>query len=173
MRTTYGREKKAYEYLVSKNITAFYPTLTVSKVINGKRKFIEVSRLPNIFFAYGTEDEIKTHVYDNINLPYLRFYYRKVLVDRKISNEPLIVPDHQMESFRTICAADAEDIIISTKEIPKFKTGQQVRVIDGNFKGVTGTVARYKGQQRVAVVIDGLLTVVTAYIPTAFIKNLE
>lgn len=78
-----------------------------------------------------------------------------------------------MESFRIICNAEAEDVIISTKEIPKFKTGEQVRIIDGNFKGVTGTVARYKGQQRVAVVIDDLLTVVTAYVPSAFLENKE
>ena len=43
-------------------------------------------------------------------------------------------------------------------------------MIDGKFRGVTGIVARYQGQQRVGVVIDGLLTVVTAYIPSAFLK---
>lgn len=29
LRTTYGREKKAYDYLVSKNIESFYPTKKV------------------------------------------------------------------------------------------------------------------------------------------------
>ena len=27
LRTTYGREKKAYDYMTSKGITAFYPTI--------------------------------------------------------------------------------------------------------------------------------------------------
>lgn len=48
--------------------------------------------------------------------------------------------------------------------------GQVVRIIDGKFKGVVGRVARYQGQQRVGIVIDGLLTVATAYIPTAFLE---
>ena len=36
--------------------------------------------------------------------------------------------------------------------------------------GVTGIVARYQGQQRVGIVIDGLLTMATACIPNAFIE---
>lgn len=170
LRTTYGREKKAYDYLVSKNVVAFLPTLTQVKVVNGKRTFVEESRIPNIFFAYGTEDEIKTFVYDNVNLPYLRFYCRKVFEGCKISHKPLIVPNHQMESFRIICNTEAEDIIATTKEVQKFREGQMVRVIDGNFKGVIGVVARHQGQQRVGIVIEGLLTVATAYIPSAFIE---
>lgn len=171
LRTTYGREKKAYEYLISKNVVAFHPTLTVMKVVNGKRTLFEQSRLPNIFFAYGTEDEIKAFVYDNVNLPYLRFYCRKVVEGRKISHKPLVVPDHQMESFRIICNANAADIIATTKEVQKFKEGQMVRVIDGNFKGVIGVVARHQGQQRVGIVIEGLLTIMTAYIPSAFLEQ--
>lgn len=55
LRCTYGREKKAYNYMVSQGITAFYPTIEVVKLINGKRKKVTESRLPNIFFAFGTE----------------------------------------------------------------------------------------------------------------------
>lgn len=76
LRTTYGREKKAYDYIISKGGTAFYPTLSTVKLVDGKRKTVEESRIPNLFFAYGTEEEIKSFVYDNVNLHYLRFYYR-------------------------------------------------------------------------------------------------
>lgn len=48
----------------------------------------------------------------------------------------MIVSSRQMESFCIICNAEAEDIIATTKEVQKFKKGQMVRVIDGNFKGV-------------------------------------
>lgn len=171
LRTTYGREKKAYEYIISKGGVAFYPTLTTIKLIDGKRKAVEESRLPNIFFAYGTEEDIKSFVYDNVNLPFLRFYYRHFHFGNKVEKEPLIIPDNQIGSLRVICNADADDIIVSTDEVPKFQRGQVVRIIEGKFKGVTGIVARYQGQQRVGIVIDGLLTVATAYIPSAFIEE--
>ena len=108
LRTTYGREKKAYDYLTAKGITAFYPTTNVVKLIKGKRKVVTESRLPNIFFAYGTEEQLKEYVYDNVNLPFLRFYYRHIHEGNTIKKTPLIVPDNQMESLKIICAADAD-----------------------------------------------------------------
>ena len=173
LRTTYGREKKAYDYMTAKGITAFLPTVNTIKMINGKRKSVTESRLPNIFFAYGTEEEIKAYVYDNVNLPFLRFYYRHKHEGKKIEKTPMIVPTSQIDSLNIICEAEAEDIIISHTEIPKFEKGQVVRIIDGAFKGVVGRIARYQGQQRVAVVMDELVTICTAYIPSAFIETIK
>lgn len=172
LRTTYGREKKAYDYLTAKGITAFYPTTNVVKLIKGKRKNVTESRLPNIFFAYGTEEQLKEYVYDNVNLPFLRFYYRHIHERNRIIKTPLIVPDNQMESLKIICAADADNTFVSLVKVPKFEKGQLVKVTDGAFKGVIGRVARWQGQQRVAVIVDGLVTMVTAYIPTAFLEKI-
>ena len=171
LRTTYGREKKAYDYLTAKGITAFYPTTNVVKLIKGKRKNVIESRLPNIFFAYGTEEQLKEYVYDNVNLPFLRFYYRHIHEGNRIIKTPLIVPDNQMDSLKIICAADADNTFVSLVKVPKFEKGQLVKVIDGVFKGVVGRVARWQGQQRVGVVVDDLVTVVTAYVPRAFLEE--
>ena len=170
LRTTYGREKKAYDYLTAKGITAFYPTTNVVKLIKGKRKVVTESRLPNIFFAYGTEEQLKSFVYDNVNLPFLRFYYRHIHVGRRIEKTPLIVPDYQMESLKIICAADADNTIVSLGEVPKFEKGQLVKVPDGAFKGVIGRVARWQGQLRVGICIEEIGTIATAYIPHTFMK---
>lgn len=172
LRTTYGREKKAYDYMTAKGITAFYPTTDTVKLIKGKRKVVTESRLPNIFFAYGTEEQLKSFVYDNVNLPFLRFYYRHVHIGRRIEKIPLIVPDYQMESLKIICASEAEDIILVPSDVEKFKTGQTVRVIEGVFKGAIGKVVRFQGQQRIGIVIDGLMTVASAYVPSAFLENI-
>ena len=170
LRTTYGREKKAYDYLTAKGITAFYPTTNVVKLIKGKRKNVTESRLPNIFFGYGTEKQLQEYVYDNVNLPFLRFYYRHYHEGNTIKTTPLIVPDNQMESLKIICAADADNTIVSLTEVSKFEKGQLVRVTEGAFKGVIGRVARWQGQQRVGVCIEEIGTIATAYIPNAFIE---
>ena len=173
LRVTYGREKKAYDYLVGKNVEAYYPTIKSVKEVDGKRKTVEESRLPNIFFARGTEEEIKSFVYDNVNLPYLRFYYRHTHEGARVVREPLIVPDNQIEGLKIICASEVEDVIIVPPEIQKFQAGQTVRVIDGVFTGVIGKVARYHGQQRVAIIIEGLLTIATAYVPSSFLEQIK
>ena len=172
LRTTYGREKKAYDYMTAKGIQAFYPTIETVKLIKGKRKIVTESRLPNIFFAYGTEEQLKSFVYDNVNLPFLRFYYRHYHEGNTIKKTPLIVPDNQMESLKIICAADVDNTIVSLVEVPKFEKGQLVKVTDGAFKGVIGRVARWQGQLRVGIVVDDLVTIATAYIPNAFIEKI-
>ena len=173
LRATYGQEKKAYDYLVSKKVKAFYPTMRVMKEVKGKRIYVVESRIPNLLFVFGTEEEIKTYVYDNVNLPFLRFYYRYFFVNHKTEKTPMIVPNHQMESLRIIYAAETDNTIVSLAEVPKFRKGQMVRVTDGAFKGVVGRVARWQGQQRVAVVMEELVTVVTAYVPSAFLEKMN
>ena len=142
-------------------------------MINGKRKSVTESRLPNIFFAYGTEEEIKAYVYDNVNLPFLRFYYRHKHEGKKIEKTPMIVPTSQIDSLKIICEAEAEadDVLVATQKIQQFEKGQLVRIIDGIFKGVVGRVARYKGQQRVAVMVDELMTICTAYVPNVYLEK--
>ena len=174
LRVTYGRERAAYEYLVSKGVKAFCPMRKVAKIIKGKRRFVMQSRLPNLFFAYGTQEKLQQYVYDNVNLPFLRFYYRHYHDERRIGKkEPLIVPDEQIETFRIICEAADKGTFISPDEIRLFERGEQVRVTQGEFAGVTGRVARFKGQQRVGIYIDGVATVATAYVPSAYIEVIK
>lgn len=173
LRTTYGREQKAYDYLVAKGVTAFYPTIRRIKEVRGQRKLVVESRIPNIFFAQATEEEMQRYVYDNVNLPYLRFYYRHYHEGSRIEKVPLIVPNREMESLKIICESEADDILMIPEEVTKFKTGQLVRVTEGKFKGVIGRVARYQGQQRVAVTIEESFTIATAYLPSAFLQYIE
>ena len=173
LRVTYGREKKAYDYLVGKHVEAYYPTIKTVKEVDGKRKTIEESRLSNIFFARGTEEVIKSFVYDNVNLPHVRFYYRHTHEGARLIKEPLIVPQYQIEGLKIICASESENIIFEPSEIQKFQSGKTVRIIDGIFKGVIGKIARYHGQQRVAIIIDGLLTIASAYVPSAFLEQIK
>lgn len=173
LRVTYGRERAAYDYLVSKGVKAFCPMHKVAKIVKGKRRFVEQSRLPNLFFAYGTEAELQAFVYDNVRLPFLRFYYRHYHDERHaLRKEPLIVPDDQIETFRIICEAADNGTFVSSDEIRLFERGEQVRVTRGEFAGVIGRVARFKGQQRVGIYIDGVATVATAYVPNAYLERI-
>jgi hypothetical protein len=173
LRTTYSREKQAYDYITTHGGTAYLPTLKVHKEVDGKHVAQLESRIPNILFAHGTLKEVQHFVYDNKNLPYLRFYYSQERFDGKLVRRPLIVPERQMESLRIICAVDDGNIALVPQNDTHFAKGQLVRIIQGRFAGVTGRVARYQGQQRVAVIIEGLIAIATAYIPTAFLEPID
>ena len=173
LRTTYGREQLAYEYIISHGGTAYWPTIEQHKEVNGKHIKLRVSRIPNIFFAYGTLPEIQAFVYDNANLPFLRFYYATQRINNEQVRQPLVVPQRQMDSLRILCAIDDGNITEVPQTDTHFHQGQEVRITQGPFAGVIGHVARYKGQQRVAVIIKDLITIATAYVPTAFLQPIE
>ena len=173
LRATYGQESKANAYLVSQGVKTYYPTIKAFKMVNNKRKKVTQSCMLNIFFAHGTEDELKAYVYDNVNLPYLRFYCRRVGIGGDFKYEPLIVPDYQLENLRKVLADQSGGLVIVPDDEHKFDKGATVRVTGGTFKGVVGKVARYCGHQRVAIVVDGLLTIATTYIPSAYLEKID
>ena len=63
------------------------------------------------------------------------------------------------------------DIIIQSRLISNFQRGEKVKVVEGAFKGVEGYVARCMGQQRVGIIVGGVFTVATAYVPSSFLKR--
>lgn len=171
LRATYGQEKKAYDYIVRKGTEAFLPTSIVQKKDkDGKMIHQTVSRLPNIFFIHTTEEVAKSYAYDKKDLHYLRFYYNQ---HHDGTKEPLIIPDYEIENLRILCQSEAEDVLIVPPTIHNFQKGQRVRVIKGDFAGIVGTVARWHGQQRVGITLQGLCVIATAYVPSAYLETIN
>lgn len=54
LRTTYGREKKAYDYMTAKGITAFYPTTDTVKLIKVSAKL-----LPSLVYQISSSPTVQ------------------------------------------------------------------------------------------------------------------
>lgn len=156
--------------LTAQGLEAYHPTHEVVKLIGGKRRCVIESLLPNLLFCYASERELRRYVFDNIRLPYLRFYYRHSHEGSVIKRTPLIIPPDQMHSLQQICQSGEDDIIISSRPIEKFAAGTLVRITQGKFAGIVGRVARYKGQQRVGIIIEGAFTIMTTYVPNGVLE---
>lgn len=78
--------------------------------------------------------------------------------------------DNAMINFIKATSTESDHVRIVSNEQCNFKSGDIVKVIDGEFKGVTGKVARIAGQQRVVVEVVGGCMVATAYIPNVFLE---
>ena len=173
LRAAYGQESKCNDYLVRQGVETYYPTIKAFKMVNNKRKKVTQSCMLNIFFARGSEEDLRTYVYDNINLPYLRFYCRRVGIGDELRYEPVIVPDYQLENLRKVLADQSGGLVVVPADEHKFDNGAKVRVTGGSFKGIVGTVARYCGHQRVAIVVDNILTIATTYIPSRYLEKID
>lgn len=170
LRATYNRVQQAYEFIIREHECAYLPMRYAEKVIKGKRKRILKPLIPNILFVYTTRERIEQFVKDTPELPFLTFYYNHFEQEYEGKNAPLTIPFQEMMNFIRLTRIDNAHIMLVDAKQCHYKSGDIVRVMEGDFAGVEGRVARVAGQQRVVVEIEGLCTVVTAYIPSAFLK---
>lgn len=171
LRVTYNRITKACELLSEANIEYYFPQHYVQKVIKGKKKRVLEPFLPNLIFAYSTKDSIYSFIKNNPKNNFINFYYNH-FEENGIINPPLVVGDKEMENFIKVTSIDNEHVRIVNPGQCHYKSGDLVRIVEGDFEGIVGRVARVAGQQRVVVEIKGVCAAVTAYIPSPFLVKI-
>lgn len=176
MRVAYGQEKKVRDFLISEGIEVFLPTIKKERVMDGIKKQIEVSLIPNSLFVHSTETNMKRYVgkFPTNNLHHFYEPYH----DEKgqpigSGRKPVIVPDSQMQSFQIWTSSSNENKIFIDKTDFEFKNNDLVRITEGEFKGFSGCVARLKGQTRVAIIIDNIGLIFTAYVPKYYLELIK
>lgn len=172
VRASYGRERRAYNYMVEDGTFTYLPRHIVYKIKNEKRVRIDEVLVPNILFVYATREKADEYVRDTAQLAFLTYYYDHFHTENG-KNPPLVVPNDEMYNFVLATSTDSEHVRLVNAEQCRFKSGDTVRVIGGPFRGVEGRVARLAGQQRVIVTVTGLCSVATAYIPSAFLEPIN
>lgn len=172
-RASYAREDKASDFLVEDGTYTYIAKKIAEKYVGGKRMRYLQTLIPNLLFAYTTEEKAKEYVSNKAELAYLSFYYNHFELDNEQKNPPLTVPDEEMNRFVLVTCTMNKHLLFVQPSQCHFKGGEQVRVIDGPFAGVEGRVARVAGQQRVIVSLSGIGLISTAYIPTAFLRPVD
>lgn len=168
LRVTYNRIAKACELLCESKIEYYYPQHYVQKIVKGKKKRVLEPFLPNLIFVYSTLNSVYSFVKENPRNTFVNFYYNH-FKEEGDKNPPLVVGYKEMINFIKVTSIDNEHVRIVNPEQCHYKSGELVRIVEGDFEGVVGRVARVAGQQRVVVEIKGVCAAVTAYIPSAFL----
>ena len=175
LRVTYNRTQKAHGIISTSDVQSYMPMHYVIKKEIGKKKRILQPLLPNLLFVYTTREAVNSIIKkkgDETSI--LKFYLDKTKpLEENGKHPPLTIPFTAMINFVKATSTDSEHVRIVSSEQCHYKSGDIVKVIDGEFEGVTGKVARIAGQQRVVVEISGLCLVATAYIPNVFIEKIK
>ena len=172
-RASYGREDKASDYIVEDGTFVYIAKRYARKTINSKQKKVLETLIPNLLFVYTTDEKADEYVKHTPALSYLTYYYNHFELDDNLNNPPLTVSCKEMENFIIATCNKSEHLKFVDMSQCHFKGGETVKITDGLFKGVEGKVARVSGQQRVIVSLSNVGLISTAYIPTAFICQIE
>ena len=174
LRVTYNRTQKACDIISTANVQSYMPMHYIIKKEIGKKRILQ-PLLPNLFFVYATRETVNSIIKKKgEETSVLKFYLDKTKpLEDNGKHPPLTIPFTSMTNFIKATSTDSEHVRIVSAEQCHYKSGDIVKVIDGEFKGVTGRVARIAGQQRVVVEISGLCLVATAYIPNGFLETVQ
>ena len=176
LRVSYGRILKAQTYIEGKGIDCYVPLRYKQIIRQGKKSIVTEPLLPSFLFVRATCFEVEalcrnSKVSDSRAL--LSFYYDHTSFreDAPDKNPPLTISDSAMDNFIRLTSIKNPHVIPVTSENIKYKLGDEVVIIEGEFMGIHGRVARIAGQQRVVVeLFDGCL-VATAYVPKEAMKR--
>ena len=169
-RASYGREDKAFDYIVADGTYAYIAKRYTRKTVNGKQKKVLEALIPNLLFVYTTDAKASEYIKNTPPTSFLSYYYNHFRLDENQKNPPLTISNEEMENFIIATCNQSEHLKFVTESQCHFKGGETVMVIDGLFKGTEGRVARVSGQQRVVLSLSNVGLISTAYIPTAFLR---
>ena len=193
-KSTYGREEKAADILISAGIYAYvakrYERIGVGEQ-DGTPHLILKSFIPNVFFAYLTRAEAALFMGDSRPTPspapsqmpsaveslatakaYADFFY--VRPDKSAGGRPLplTVSEQTMHSFILTTATFDERIYLLGEGTFRIQDDADMLVTDGKFRGVIGKKIRAYSQQRILIELKGLASVGTPYIPSSCLQKI-
>ena len=177
LRVTYGRIIKAKAFIEAKGIECYVPLRYKEVGKQGKRRITTEPLIPSFLFVHASTEQVDSLLKDKSikpleNRALLSYYYDHTshCKNAPTKNPPLVISDAAMDNFIRLTSIRNPHIIPVTSENIKYKLGDEVVVIEGEFKDIRGRVARIAGQQRVLVeLFDGCL-VATAYVPKNAMK---
>jgi len=148
-------EKKVYEKLLEKKVETFLPLIKRTRQWKDRKKKVDMPLFNSYLFVRIDYKDRFSVLQTNGIVKIVNF-----------NGVPAVVPDWQIESLRRMITFP-ERIRLENYMRP----GELVKVINGPFEGMLGTIRHLKGQDRLVISIDGILQSVSVDIDLADVKK--
>ena len=166
IRGVFGKAGALHHVLDEYGIRNFYPLRYRKGDIH--RRLIPA--IPNLCFVYTNRERV-FNIIDHLEEHQDLCRFLTPYID-PITHQIMTVPTHQMDRFISAFNIMGELAIWIDPQTANYRKGDRVRIVGGDFKGIEGHIVRCYGQQRVAVVLEGIAAIATAYIPTPLLEKI-
>ncbi|MFC4211330.1 UpxY family transcription antiterminator [Pedobacter lithocola] len=151
-------EKKAYQELMRKNITAYIPLKKELKQWSDRKKIVEEPLIKSYLFVYISAKEHSEVLMTN---GIARFLY--------FSGQISSMPEKQIENLKLLLATDAELEVLNYKINP----GEKVIIKAGPFKDMVAELVSFQNKQRIILRLDNMGFAIQINTSMAFIEPLH
>ncbi len=165
LRVFFGRADAVIKALDEEDLERFYPSRLVEKPSPDGFRFVEEPLVRSLMFV-RTDPETLRQLRAKFNGTISPYHDR-------VSNGPLVVPDRQMDMFRELCRLRESGLEYLGEDLPKYHTGDRVRVTEGIFKGFEGHIKRIRHDRKLIVTIEGVAAFATRFIPPSCLQKIE
>jgi len=150
-------EKQVFTRLVDLGVETYLPLQKTYRQWSDRKKFVEKPLLSSYVFVKVIP----------VDFPKV---YKTPGVVKFVSFEghPVPIPQNQIDNLRLLIDSKAEIEVTSEK----FVKGDNVEVITGSLRGLTGELVKSHGRKIVIVRIDSLEQNIVVTIPVTFLRKL-
>lgn len=177
MRASYGQNIKAQEIFTHYGIFSYVPyETTIVKNKSGKNKKVRKPIFTNYLFVLATLNDAKLFTAKSLteySVSYLNFAYDHTHQNVYGRDQVMTIQSGAMQNFIRLAEFDTYKVHSVNPDEVRFVTDTPVLITQGVFKGIRGRVARIHNQTTVVVILDGIVSMTTAYIPKAFMEPIE
>lgn len=146
MRSIFKTELRTKAKLDEAGIRVFIPMSCHVKIVNGRKCKIQTPIIRNLLFVYSDEKTLAPFLAADSKFQYT---YRR----GGRENEPLVVPDNQMEQFINAVEKSGHPLYFTPAELSVAK-GTKIRIIGGPFDGTVGLFMKVRGARTKRLVIE-------------------
>ena len=166
IQTLYCKEERIAIFCKEKGLNCFIP-MRYEEVEDseGKKKRRLIPAVHNLLFLEktGSEKQIRETLKD-CPVPVIFIRHRD-------TGRLYEIRDSEMVEIRAICDPDYKGTLYVDAATAEARPGQTVRVIHGNFKGLTGKLVRYKNRSYVVITVATLGVMI--HIPKWYCTKIE
>jgi len=148
-------EKKAYDELIRKGITAYLPLKKTVKQWSDRKKVVEEPLIKSYLFVYiSAKEHAEVLMTNGIS----RFLY--------FSGKVASMPDQQIENLKLLLATE-KDLQVFDYDI---KSGQKVIIKAGPFKDMIAEMVSAQNKQRIILRLDNVGYAIEINTSMAFVE---
>jgi len=147
-------KRRAWEMLQDMRLTVFTPKKWVTVTVRGKREPKEAAFIPDLLFVHEARTVLDP-IIDTTET--LQYRFRKY----GAQNEPIIVPDADMERFIHAVSTFGSHKYYLPEEITPAMYGRRIRIVGGPLDGYEGSLLTTRGSKvkRLLIELKGFLAV--------------
>lgn len=131
---------RAWETLEDRGMEVFTPKRWKMATSGGRRRPKEVAVIPDLLFVHDTRENLDPVIGSTATLQYR---FRKY----GVQNEPIVVPDADMERFVHAVGSSRDTRYYLPEEITPEMLGRRIRIIGGPLDGYEGSLLTTRGSR--------------------------